>query len=81
MSLSSQTQSLESLEEEERTEGIQGWAEVSQELRAHFDCERDFAKCLTEDEAMVPLRRAGEAGEFARFNPVELALMKVSVCA
>ena len=74
MSLSPQAQGLEPLEEEERAEGVQTWAEIPQKLRAHFESERKFAERLSKHEPVVPLRRAGEAGEFSRFCPVEFTL-------
>ena len=74
MSLSPQTQCFESLEEEERAEGVQAWAEVPQKLRAHFDSKCDFTERLSKHEPMVPFRGAGEAREFSRTRPVELAL-------
>ena len=63
MSLASQTQSLYAEYQLLGTEGVQGGAEVAQDLNAHSDSIRKRAECLPELQPVVTLGWLDELGE------------------
>ena len=78
MPLRTQRERLETLEQEERAEGIERRAEVAKDLDADLHSERHRAKRLTELEAMIAFGGFCEVGEAARLGPVEFACVNVS---
>ena len=72
MPLGTKTEGLETLEKQERAEGVETSAKVSQDLAPDLDRERDRPECLAELEAVVPLRGLCELRELPRADPVEL---------
>jgi hypothetical protein len=73
MSLTTQTKRLETLNEEEGTEGIQCGPDVAQEFDTKFDRKGNRSKGLAEDQAVITLRRGRERRKFATTSPVKLA--------
>ena len=80
MSLGTKTEGLKTLEKQERAEGVETSAKVSQDLDPDLDRKRDRAESLAELQAMVPFRRLGEVGEPPRLRPVELAYFDLRQC-
>ena len=74
--LTSETESLESLKEEEGSKGIQGRSEVTEELSPNFNCKRDGSKCFAKFKTVVPFSWFGESRKLPRSRPVESACMK-----
>lgn len=72
VALHTQREGLETLEEEERAEWVEGGAEVAEEHDADVDGKGDCAKSVPELEAVVSLRGLGELREPAALFPVEL---------
>lgn len=74
VTLGTERERLETEDELLRAEGVEGGAEVAEELDADTDRERNGAKGLPELEAVVTLGRLRELGEARRvLAPVELA--------
>lgn len=71
--LSAQAEGLQSLEEEECAEWVQGGADIAQELGANKDGVGSGTKGLTEFEPVITLSRFCESREFARLCPIEFA--------
>ncbi len=83
MALRPQRERLETLQEEERAEGVESGAEVAQDFDADLDCERHGAEGLAELEAVVTFGRFGEVREPTRLRPVKLACTRrwsIRVC-
>lgn len=73
MPLSAKTEGLQTLEEEECAERVQGGADIAQELGADKDSVGGGTKGLAEFEPVVTLCRFCERGEFARLCPIKFA--------
>jgi hypothetical protein len=74
MPLAAQTQRLEPKKQLVRAKGVQGGAEIAQDLDAHADGEGQVAKRLEEVDAVVAGRGLGELREARRvLAPVEVA--------
>ncbi len=73
VTLRAQAEGLKTLEEEERSEWVEGSSEITKDLYASFDDECDGPEGLAELETMVTLRGLCEGREFPRLGPVELA--------
>src|SRR6202451_3929609 len=66
-----QTKSFQTLQEKKCAEGVEGWAYVTQNLGADFDCECNGAKGFAVFHAVVALARLGETWELSAAGPVE----------
>ena len=73
MPLCSQTERLETLQQQERAEWVEGRSEVAKDLHSDLDGKRNRTEGLAELQAMVSFRWLGEVGELSRCGPVELA--------
>ena len=63
------------MEEEKSTEGVQAWADITQELRADEDGKSSDTESLAEFESMVAFSRFCESGEFPGLGPVEFTCL------
>ena len=73
MSLTTQTKCLKTLNKKKGSEGIQCGPDVAQEFDTKFDRKGNRSKGLTEDQAVITLRRGRERRKFATTSPVKLA--------
>ena len=73
MSLTAQTECLETLKEEEGTERVQRRPKVAQQFPPKLHRKGNRYKCLTEDQPVTTLRRGGERREFSATSPVKLS--------
>jgi hypothetical protein len=71
--LSPQAKRLDTLNEQERGEWVQGWTQITEELNAKLDSESDSTKCLAKDHAMISLGGGSERRELAGACPVEFS--------
>lgn len=73
VSLTAKTKRLETLDEEESSEGIQCGTYVAQEFdtELHRKCNR--SKRFAKDQPVITLRRGRERREFSTASPVKLA--------
>jgi len=63
--LTSEAERLKSLEEEESTEWIQAWSNVTEELSADFDCKRSGSECFAKLETVITFSWFSEPGELS----------------
>lgn len=73
MPLSSQAESLQSLEQEERSEGVHAWAQVSQVLDSDTSDVSYCTECLVEVEAVIAFVGSREGGESGGVGPLEFS--------
>jgi hypothetical protein len=71
--LSSQTESLKTLQEKEGAKRVQARTDITEEFSSDFDSESSGTESLAKFEAMVAFSRLGESGKFARLCPIEFA--------
>jgi len=72
MPLSPQAEGFNALKEEESGEGVEGRADIAQQLDSDFDRESSSSD-VHKLQSVVPFGWLGEAGELSRLGPVKLA--------
>ena len=81
MAITSQTQGLDSKEQLVGAKGVQGRAQIAQDLDTHADREGQITKGLVEIEAVVARCWLGELREAGGvFAPVEIARVDNHAC-
>lgn len=76
VSLAPQTQGLQTLDQEECSEGVHARAYVPEHLRANLEGVRDGAELVAKDHSMVTFCGLRKPGETARLAPIEFSLVK-----